>query len=87
MLDLYGVYMYIISIRNERGRKKMKKYYIVRKDKKSWTSEKVSIEECKTRGFHVQEARRDGDYDMFFDQHKVAILFSNKTEAAQYIGL
>lgn len=63
----------------------MTKYYIVRKDKKRWTNEKVSIEECESRGFQIQEARRFGDYDMFFDGRPVASLFESKIEAAHYV--
>ena len=62
----------------------MNNYYMVRIDKKSWTKETVTIEETEARGFHVQPARRIGDMDVFYNNHKVAIMFESKIEAAKF---
>jgi hypothetical protein len=59
-------------------------YYSVTINKKSWSAEKISIAEFEKRGYTIQDARRLGDKDVFYNGRKVAILFESKIEAANF---
>ena len=61
-------------------------YYMVSRDKRFWSKDKISVEEFQRRGYHVQAARtRWGVFDVFKDGHKVAVLFRSKVAAMEFI--
>lgn len=61
-----------------------KKYFTVRIDKQMWTNETITLDEIVARGFSVQEARRDGDYDVFYKGKKVSVLFESVNDAIRF---
>ena len=63
------------------------KYYAVCLNKKSWSTEAVTVESFEQRGYKIQASRLDGDMQVFMDGRAVALLFKSKAEAAKWIGL
>lgn len=66
----------------------MIKFFAVMVNGKAHTEQEVTVEMFTTRGYKVNPSRCFGKYDVFTKDgvHKVATLFDNKTEAAQYLG-
>lgn len=66
----------------------MTKFFAVMVNGKAHTQQEVTVEMFTSKGYQVQKSRRIGDYDVFTTDgiHKIATLFSNKTEAATYLA-
>lgn len=65
----------------------MAKFFAVMVNGKAHTQQEVTVEMFTARGYRVQKSRCFGSYDVFTQDgiHKVATLFDNKIEAAQYL--
>ncbi len=60
-------------------------WYSVRRDKKSWSKDKLKKSWLENRGFTVCDSRRgDSDKDLFLKDKLVAKLFVNRSDALRY---
>lgn len=64
----------------------MNKFFSVRVDRQSWTKDAIDPTEFTNRGYSVKPSRSVGEFDVFMDMRKVAILFASKAAAAAYVG-
>jgi len=59
-------------------------YYGVSIDKKYWSANSIPLSAYKEKGFEVQPSRRVGDFDVFYNDVKVAVLFKDIMDAAAF---
>ena len=64
----------------------MDKFFVVMVNGKH-TQQEATIEMLTSKGYTVNPSRRFGKFDVFSGVNKVATLFDNKLEAAQYLEL
>ena len=62
----------------------MDKFFVVMVNGKH-TQQEATVEMFTSKGYTVNPSRRFGKFDVFSGVHKVATLFDNKIEAAQYL--